>query len=202
MLRRARIKALAAVPVRKKLPQDSVDSTDANDVADKEKKKENISNISETEQEVTKDIINIKKEDKERNTFEQKEQKEKDISSIDISKQKKQKVEDISSTNKLERETVQDVATVRKEIKIEQSKVSLKESVIVEKLDSQESCSLKPDSQESTSAQTKPNSQSPSTGFKSEKVTDQSVQKNILLPDVPTAIDIGKKHVTRIRNLD
>ncbi|XP_011708132.1 PREDICTED: transcription factor TFIIIB component B'' homolog [Wasmannia auropunctata] len=143
MLRRARIKALAAVPVRKKPLQDSVDSTDANNVADKERKEENISDINETEQESAKDIAEVK-EQKEENvartdTSEQKEGKEKDGSSTDASEQEKQKEIDVPSTDVPEREAVKDIAKVQKEIrKKKQDRVSLKEKVIVEKPDSQE----------------------------------------------------------------
>jgi len=210
MLRRARIKALAAVPVRKKPPQDSVDSINADtasiDATDKEKKKENISNINEIEYKA-KDIIKVK-ELKEENVIRTDTSEQKILSSIDIiTKQEKQKEKDILSTDTLEQETVKDNAKVQEETKKEQNKVSLRESVIVEKSNFQESCSLlKSDSQE-LHVQAKPNSQeSPSTEFKpQDKVTDKSVQKSTPLPDVPTVIDIGKKHrniVKRLRNLE
>jgi len=206
MLRRARIKALAAVPVRKKPLQDSVDSINADtasiDATDKEKKKENISNINEIEYKA-KDIIKVKELKEEVVRTDTSEQKI--LSSIDITKQEKQKEKDILSTDTLEQETVKDNAKVQEETKKEQ-KVTLRESVIVKKPDPQESCSLpKSDSQE-LQAQAKPNPQeSLSTEFKPrDKVIDKSVQKNTPLPDVPTAIDISKKHrnVKRLRNLE
>jgi len=209
MLRRARIKALAAVPVRKKPLQDSVDSINADttsvDATDKEKKKENISNINEIEYKA-KDIIKVKELQEEVVRTDTSEQNI--LSSIDIiPKQEKQKEKDIFSIDTLEQETVKDNAKVQEETKKEQDKVSLKKSVIVEKPDPQESCSLlKLDSQE-LRAQAKPNPQeSLSTEFKSQdKIADKSIQKSTPLPDVPTAIDIGKKHrniVKRLRNLD
>lgn len=204
-MRRARIKALAAVPVRKKPLQDAADCIDANDATDKEKKKENVSNINEVEQEAVKEIAKVK-EQKEKDLtttdiLERKEQKEKDISTTDVSKQKELKKE--SNTDILKREAVRDVAKIQEETKKEQNKVILKESVIVKNSDSQELCSsLKPNSQE-LHAQIKSNFQeSPYTKVRPDKVTDHSIQKSILLPDVPTTIDIGKDHVTRIRNLN
>lgn len=201
-MRRARIKALAAVPIRKKPLQDSADSVDANDVADKEKKEENISNISEIEHEPIKDIAKIKEQKEENvattNIFVQKE-REKDISNHIILKEEKQKEEDLLDTNVSD---VEDVAKVQvKSVKKEQNKVSLKESVVIEKQDSQELCSpLKPDSQE-LCAQIKSNAQeSPCTRDKPDKVTDQSSEKNIPLPDVPVAIDLGKDCVKQIKN--
>ena len=247
MLRRLRIKALAAVPVRKKPTQNSADSTETNNDIDKEKNEENISNINETEQEIIKDVAQVK-EQKEKDViktdiFEQKEQKEKDTSSID--EQEKLKEKDIPCIDIPE--AAKDIAKVEEETKKKQDKINLRESVIV-KLDSQELCSpiksysrelhaqaksnsqkspsplksdsqelhtqaklnsqkssspLKPDFQE-LHAQTKPNSQelhiqakpnsqeSPSIGFKLDKVTDQSIQKNILPSDVSTVTDIGK----------
>lgn len=62
-MRRARIKALAAVPVRKKTIQDTVILPDENNVPDKEQKKEDISNTDKQEQEAIKDAIKIKKEE-------------------------------------------------------------------------------------------------------------------------------------------
>jgi len=195
MLRRARIKALAAVPVRKKPLQDSVDADTASiDATDKEKKKENISNINEIEYKA-KDIIKVKELKEEVVRTDTSEQKI--LSSIDIiTEQKKQKEKDILGTDTLEQEIVKDDVKVQEETKKEQNKVSLRESVIVKKPDPQESCSLlKSDSQE-LRIQAKPNPQeSPSTEFKpQDKVTDKSVQKSTPLPDVPTAIDIGKKY--------
>ncbi|KYN40426.1 Transcription factor TFIIIB component B'' like protein [Trachymyrmex septentrionalis] len=258
MLRRLRIKALAAVPVRKKPTQNSADSTETNNDIDKEKNEENISNINETEQEIIKDVAQVK-EQKEKDViktdiFEQKEQKEKDTSSID--EQEKLKEKDIPCIDIPE--AAKDIAKVEEETKKKQDKINLRESVIV-KLDSQELCSpiksysrelhaqaksnsqkspsplksdsqelhtqaklnsqkssspLKPDFQElhaqtkpnshfqELHAQTKPNSQelhiqakpnsqeSPSIGFKLDKVTDQSIQKNILPSDVSTVTDI------------
>jgi len=205
MLRRARIKALAAVPVRKKPLQDSVDSINADtasiDATDKEKKKENISNINEIEYKV-KDITKVK-ELKEENVVRTDTSEQKILSSIDtITKQEKQKEKDILSTDTLE--TVKNNAKVQEETKKEQNKVSLRESVIVEKPDPQKLCSLLKSDSQDLHAQVKPNSQeSPSTEFKpQDKITDKSVQKSTPLPDVPTAIDIGKKHVKRLRNLD
>lgn len=223
-MRRARIKALAAVPIRKKPLQDSADSVDANDVADKEKKEENISNISETEHEAIKDIVKIKEQKEENvattnvattnvattnvattnvvtiNVFVQKE-REKDISSHTVLKEEKQKKEDIFDTNV---SNIKDVAKVQEElVKKEQNKISLKESVVVEKQDSKELHSpLKPDSQE-LCAQTKSNAQeSLYTRDKPDEVTDQSSEKNIPLPDVPVAIDLGKNCVKQIKNLN
>lgn len=201
-MRRARIKALAAVPVRKKPVQDSVDSVDTNDATDKEKKEENIFNINETEQEAIKDVAKVKEEKDVARTdaFDRREQKE-DISSIDIPEQEKQK-EDIRSTGTSEQEVAEDVAKVQEEItEKEQNTVSLTEPVIVEKPnhsgehDSQELCSpLKPDFQE-LCVETKLNSQeSLSTGI---KAADQLVQKSVPLSDVPTAIDIGRDYVKK-----
>lgn len=59
-MRRARIKALAAVPVRKKpgpVTQDVV-SDDAGNVSDKEQKKEDASSADKTDQEKPKDVAN------------------------------------------------------------------------------------------------------------------------------------------------
>jgi len=64
-MRRARIKALAAVPVRKKTVQDIIVSPDASNVLDKEQKKENVPNTDKQKQEVIEDVAKInKKEDK------------------------------------------------------------------------------------------------------------------------------------------
>lgn len=198
-MRRARIKALAAVPVRKKPLQDSADCIDANDPADKEKKIENVSNTNETEQEFIKEVVKIK-EQKEENLvttdiLERKGQKEKDISNTDISKLKELKKE--NDTDILKQEAVKDIAKDQEETtKKKQNNISLKETVIIKKSDSPQ----KPSSQE-LYAQTKFNFQeSPYIKVKPDKLTDQSVQKSILLPDVPTAIDIGKNQVTRIKN--
>lgn len=199
-MRRARIKALAAVPVRKKPLQDAADCIDANDVADKEKKEENVSNIDEIEQEVIKEVIKVK-EQKEKgltttDILERKEQKEKDISTIDISKQKELKKE---NNTEIKREAIKDVAKVQEEIKKEENKVNLKESVIIKNSDSQKLCSpLKPDSQE---LHAQINFKESPSKVRPDKVIDHSVQKNILLPDVPT-LDIGKDHVKRVRNLN
>lgn len=203
-MRRARIKALAAVPVRKKPVQDSVDSVDTNDATDKEKKEENIFNINETEQEAIKDVAKEEKDVARTDAFERREQKE-DISSTDIPEQEKQK-EDIPSTGTLEQEVAEDVAKIQEETteKEQNTAVSLTEPVIVEKLnrsgehDSQELCSpLKPDFQE-LCVETKLNSQeSLSTGIKFDKATDQLVQKSVPLSDVPTAIDIGRDYVKK-----
>ncbi|KYN14095.1 Transcription factor TFIIIB component B'' like protein [Trachymyrmex cornetzi] len=216
MLRRLRIKALAAVPVRKKPTQNSADSTETNNDVDKEKNEENISNINETVQEITKDVALVKEQrekDVIKNTFEQKERKEKDISNIDILKQEKLEEKDIPCIDIPEREAAKDIEKVEEETKKKQDKVNLRESVIV-KLNSQELCSpiksysrelhaqTKPNCQE-LHAQVKPNSQelhdqakpnfqeSPSTGFKLDKVTDQSIQKNIPPSDVSTVTDIA-----------
>ncbi|XP_011877366.1 PREDICTED: transcription factor TFIIIB component B'' homolog [Vollenhovia emeryi] len=85
-MRRARIKALAAVPVRKKPLQDSTDSIDANDASDKEKKNENISNIHETEQVASKEAAKVEEQKKDDaatiNIFEQKEQEKEDRPNI------------------------------------------------------------------------------------------------------------------------
>lgn len=198
-MRRARIKALAAVPVRKKPTQDSdfIDS-DVNDVADKEKKEENISNINEIEPEIVKNIINVKGE-KEGDATDVSGQREKDILSIDISEQEKQKKEEILNTDISELDAVEElnVTKIQEETtKKEQNKVRLRESVIVEKPDSQDLCSpSKSDSQE-LHVQTKLNSQeSLCAKAKSDKVPDQSVQKSIPLPDVPTVIDTGKDYI-------
>ncbi|KYN05589.1 PREDICTED: transcription factor TFIIIB component B'' homolog [Cyphomyrmex costatus] len=164
MLRRLRIKALAAVPVRKKLTQNSADSTETNNDIDKEKKEENISNINDTEQETTKDVTQVK-EQKEKDviktdTFKQKEQKEKDTSSTDISTEEKLKEKDIPNIDVPGQKAVIDITKDEEEIKKKQDKINLKESVIdKEKLDSQELCSpLKSYSQE-LHAQAKSNSQ-------------------------------------------
>ncbi|KYM76274.1 Transcription factor TFIIIB component B'' like protein [Atta colombica] len=170
MLRRLRIKALAAVPVRKKPTQNSADSETDNDV-DKEKNEENISNINEIEQEITKDVTQVK-EQKEKDviktdTFEQKKRKEKDISTIDISEQEKLKKKDISCIDILEQKAAKDIEKVKEETKKKQDKVNLRESVIV-KLNSQELCSpIKSYSQE-LHAQAKPNSQKFPSALKSD----------------------------------
>ncbi|XP_028048703.1 transcription factor TFIIIB component B'' homolog isoform X2 [Monomorium pharaonis] len=205
LARRARIKALAAVPVRKKASQDSIDS---NNVADKEQKKENESNINETEQkEVIKDVAKIedirtkvseRKEESSNSISEENvvkteasEQKE-DISSINILKPEKQ--ESISSSSVSNREAVKDVAKIQnKTTNEERNTVSLEESVTNEKSDSQElSSPLKANSQ-GLCTQVKPNSQEfLCTGIMSDKISSQLVQKTIPpLDSTTTAIDIA-----------
>lgn len=175
-MRRARIKGLAAVPVRKKPATDPVDSTNA-----PEKKGENVSGTEEKEE----DVAGI-------DTSKQEEREEKDASSGDILKQKKQKEKDVPSTDIPEREVGEDIAKIFQEKTKEE--VSVKESVAVEKSDSEDLCSpLKLNSQE-LHVQAEPNSQEPQfAGFKPDRVTDQSVQKSIPLPDVPAVIDTGKE---------
>ncbi|XP_077267941.1 transcription factor TFIIIB component B'' homolog Bdp1 isoform X3 [Temnothorax americanus] len=195
-MRRARIKALAVVPLRKKPLQDSVASIDANDAADKEKKEENVSDVK-IERDATKDVAKVKEQKKEdlatTDIFERKEQEEEDVFGTDIPKRKKPEEEDVLNTDVPEQEAVKDVVRVQEEpTKKEQNKVSLRESVTVEIADSEElSSPRKPDSQE-LRAQAKLISQESSrTGVKPDKVTDRSVQKSTLLPDVPVVSDIA-----------
>lgn len=189
IIRRARIKGLAAVPVRKKSPTNSVDPTDANDTADKEKKGENVSGTEEKEG----DVARI-------DTSKQEEREEKDASSVDILEQGKQKEKDVPSTDIPEREAGEGIAKVQEKTK---EQVIVKELVVVDESDSEKLCSpLKSNSQELL-ARAEPNSQEPQfAGFKPDRITDQSVQKSIPLPDVPTVIDTGKDISKRkIRNL-
>ncbi|XP_070158261.1 transcription factor TFIIIB component B'' homolog [Polyergus mexicanus] len=177
-MRRARIKALASVPIRKNPVQDTVALVDTSDLSDKEQKKKDASNAQlKYKPEAITNITEVKKQ-KEEGT------------DVDIIKQK----------------IVKDVAKISEEtIKKEQKEASFVEPIIVKKPDSQESCPrVKPNSQEPCAgvkpasqelyAQTKPNSQELCIEIndKPEKPIDQSVQKNILpLSDVPsTAIDI------------
>ncbi|KAM0733048.1 Transcription factor TFIIIB component B''-like protein [Formica fusca] len=190
-MRRARIKALASVPIRKNPVQDAAALVDTSDLSDKEQKKKDASNAQlKYKPEAIRDITEVKKQ-KDEGT------------DIDIIKQ----------------EIVKDAAKISEEtIKKEQKEASFvePEPVIVIKLDSQESCpQVKPSSQELCAgvkpasqelcagvkpasqelcAQTKPNSQELCIEIndKPEKSSDQSVQKNIPpSSDVPsTAIDI------------
>ncbi|XP_011162348.1 transcription factor TFIIIB component B'' homolog [Solenopsis invicta] len=193
LARRARIKALAAVPIRKKLTQDSVDANNVKDEIDNEKKKENVSNINDMEQEATKNISKIKEQKEKVVVITEVSKQKEDIASINISKEEKQREKDISNSDTQEREAVKAVTKFQeKTVNKEQNKTILEESVAIEELDSQELCSpLKPDSQE-LHAQIKPNSQeSHCTGVEPDKVTDQLVQKSIPPPEVPTVIDIA-----------
>lgn len=61
-MRRARIKALAAVPVRKKTVQDTVVTPDESNVPDEEQKKKDVSNTEKQEQDV-RDVAEIKKKE-------------------------------------------------------------------------------------------------------------------------------------------
>ncbi|EGI70227.1 PREDICTED: transcription factor TFIIIB component B'' homolog [Acromyrmex echinatior] len=196
MLRRLRIKALAAVPVRKKPTQNSADSTETNNDVDEEKNEKNVSNINETEQEITKDVVQVK-EQKEKDviktdTFKQKEQKEKDISSIDISEQEKLKEKDVPCIDIPEREAAKDIAKVEEETKKKQDKVNLRESVIV-KLDSQELCSPIKSYSRELHAQAKPNSQKSPSPLKSDS-QELHAQANSQKSSSPLKLDFQKLH--------
>lgn len=183
-MRRARIKALASVPIRKNPVQDTVAPVDRNDLFDKEQKKED-SSKPEYEPDIIKDITEIKK------------QKEEIISSPD--------------TEILEHEVIKDNAKIFEETsKEEQIKPSFvePEPIIVKKSDSQESYSqIKPNCQELSAqikpssqelyAQAKPDSQELSNQIndKLEKPIEHLVQKTVSLPDMPsTGIDISKTY--------
>lgn len=185
-MRRARIKALASVPIRKNPVQDAAAPADGSELFDKELKKEDASK-SEYEPEVIKDVAEVKK------------QKEESIS---------------SDTGVLEQKVIKESAKILEETsKKEQIKPSFvePEPIVVKKSDSQESCSqescsqkkpnsqelyaqVKPSSQE-LCAQAKPDSQELSNQIndKPEKPIDYLVQKTVPLPDTPsTGIDISK----------
>ncbi|KAL6264938.1 hypothetical protein P5V15_005034 [Pogonomyrmex californicus] len=199
-MRRARIKAFAAVPIRKRLLQDSVDSADA-DIADKEKKKEDIFNIDVIKQESTKNLAKIGEEeyqDVSRICVSHQEKQDEECvpTTIDISKQQEQKG-DISNTDISAQEVakgiskVQEKDTIKEPIRNEQNEITLKEPTMIKKSDSQELSSPQKSNSQELCTSTKANSQeSPSYTGKSNKVTDQLVQKSILPSDVPTVIDI------------
>lgn len=189
-MRRARIKALASVPIRKNPVQDTAASADGSELFDKEQKKEDASK-PEYEPEVIKDVAEIKK------------QKEESIS---------------SDTEVLEQKVIKDSVKILEETsKKEQIKPSFvePEPIVVKKSDSQESCSQKkPNSQEPCAqvkpssqelcAQAKPDSQELSNQIndKPEKPIDHLVQKTVPLPDTPsTGIDISKVYVKSLKNL-
>lgn len=113
-MRRARIKALAAVPVRKKTIQDTIVFPDGSNVPDVEQKKD-VPNTDNQEQEAIEDVTKIKKQ--------------KDKSSID-------ELDEVSIKN------VENVE--KKTIEKEESKVNLvqSEAVVTEKINSQKLCSL------------------------------------------------------------
>lgn len=188
-MRRARIKALASVPIRKNSVQNTAAPADGSELFDKEQKKEDAK--PEYESEVIKDVAEVKK------------QKEESISSdIEV----------------LEKKVIQESAKILEETsKKEQIKPSFvePEPIVVKKSDSQESCSqekpnsqelcaqVKPSSQE-LCAQAKPDSQELSNQIndKPEKPIDHLVQKTVSLPDTPsTGIDISKVYVKSLKNL-
>lgn len=184
-MRRARIKALASVPIRKNPVQDTVALVDTSNLSDKEQKKKDAAQPNDNAQpkytpEAIKDITEIKK------------QEEKD-----------------TDTDIIEQEIIKDAAKESEEtIKKEQKKAFAEpEPIIVKKPDTQELCSqvkpsfqelcaeVKPASQE-LCAQTKSNSQELCIEIndKPEKSIEESVQKNIPpLSDAPSiGIDISK----------
>lgn len=189
-MRRARIKALANVPIRKNPVQDTAASADGSELFDKEQKKEDASK-PEYEPEVIKDVAEIKK------------QKEESIS---------------SDTEVLEQKVIKDSVKILEETsKKEQIKPSFvePEPIVVKKSDSQESCSQKKPNSQEPCAQIKPSSQelcaqakpdfqelSNQINDKPEKPIDHLVQKTVPLPDTPsTGIDISKVYVKSLKNL-
>ncbi|XP_072767672.1 uncharacterized protein Bdp1 isoform X2 [Anoplolepis gracilipes] len=179
-MRRARIKALASVAIRKNPVQDTVVSVDTSNLPDQEQKKENTLNAKpEYKPEVIKNIVEVKQ----------------------------QKQEGISDTVILEQEIVKDSAKVSEEvINKEQNKASFVQlEPVIKQSDSQQLCfQVKPNSQELCAQvksdshelcdQAKPNYQEQCVQIndKLEKPIDQSVKKTVpLLPDVSsTGTDI------------
>lgn len=188
-MRRARIKALANVPIRKNTVQDAV-AFDGSNVSDKEQRKENAE--PKYEQEAIKDITEAKKE------------KEESISNTVVLKQESDiVVTDVAKTFE---------QTIEKEQK-EASFVEPEPVMVHKKSDAQESYSqVKPNSQE-LCVQVKPGSQQlcaqvkldsqelcDQINDKSENPIDQSVQKSIPPPpDVPiTGVDITSPSKNRL----
>jgi len=146
-MRRARIKAVAAVPVRKKPIQDTLTSTEIINISSKEQKKD----ISDAEQEIIKNASEVEIQKKDLPNIDILEQKTKDIQEKIIkNKQIEAKLTnlDVLSKKSDSQESGFQKKTERDSQKI-CTKLSFQESCIEIKSDFKESCiQVKKDSQE------------------------------------------------------